>query len=135
MKKNILLTIILGIFFIPCNSQSNAQVKKIFSNKSIKFRVIHTPTKLLDSNKIEISQTLIEVYLPKSSLKKIESLKLTDWIELLSDVNTDWATCLYLYDRYKRDASQLDIKGGRKFWVRCCKKHDIIYWEEALSKK
>lgn len=134
MKKPVILNILLIFFCINIYAQSFKQ-KKIINNKTLSFKVIRTPTKILDSNKVELSQTLIKVYFKKGIEKKIKGLQFEEWISLLSDEDTDWAANLCLYDIYKRDASFLKIDKGRSYWKKCCKENDLAFWKITINNK
>lgn len=134
MNKNLILIIASAIFFICCQAQPALQKTEFPNNKAIKFRIITTPIKLLDSNRIEPSQTLVEVYIDQNIKSGFEKLSYEDWIKLLSDENTDWAANLFLYDFYKRDASYLEVRKGRKFWKRCCKESEVVFWKKKLQR-
>lgn len=103
------------------------------TNKSIKFRIIKTPTIILDSARVNLSQTLVDVVLSKSSEERVKKLKAEDWISLLSNSSTDWAANLCLYEIYKRDAVLLRADRGRGYWVNCCKEKDIVYWRSLFK--
>jgi len=130
-------TIYIFILFYFTVSSTMCQpvtlIKKL-NNDSIKFTILKTQTKLLDSNKVSLSQEFIKVKLSDSEKRKFRKMKPAQWLILLNDDKTDWAANLCLYDLYKKDAAVFKIVRTREQWRKCCKEQDIIFWSKELNK-
>jgi hypothetical protein len=133
MFKILTLVILLYAPIESCLGQEGT-VKNKFINNSINYRIIISPTMLLDSNRIEISRTLVKVVLSKSQRNKIKKFSYEEWIVLLKNNYSDWAANLCLYDIFERDASFFNDVDSRDIWIKRSKSADVTYWEDYLRK-
>lgn len=132
MRKILLTHTIISFFLIkPVIGQQDSLIT-IFKNDSFNFRIIRTSSKILDSNRIELSAVLIESMISKMDKEKIANLKYSDWLRLLNNEKTDWAANLYLYEIYRRDASIFENIKSIERWRVCCKKEDVDFWRKTL---
>jgi hypothetical protein len=102
-------------------------------NDSLKYNLFRPNLKLVDSNVVEISPTRVEVVLRNADRKKLENLKRSEWIKLLSDEKTDWAANIFLYDITKKDASTFEVVQNKEAWRKCCKANDLDFWKKTLK--
>lgn len=128
------------ICLITCfivTASSIGQSKKsgsLLLNEQFRFNIISLNANILDSNIIDPSTTLIKSKISRHDSTVLSKLGYSKWMDLLSNNSTDWATNLFLYDVYKRDATAFKIIKNRKQWLKCCKEKDIEIWKIELSK-
>ena len=123
---------LISLFFIKNAMAQQDSLLGTFKNDSFKFTIIRISPKFIDSNRIEPSITIVESSISKRDKEKIENLKYSDWFKLLTNEKTDWATNLYLYEIYRRDASIFENVKDIKSWRFCCKKEDLDFWRKTL---
>jgi len=123
---------LFSLFLISFYLEGNGQLKSIIDNKNIEYRIIKTPTILLDSNRVELSKTYISVVLTDSARSKLKCISYNEWMTLLFDKYTDWAANLCLHDVFKKDAPLYRLDMNREKWIDCCNLVDIKYWKVNL---
>lgn len=128
--NKIILTFILLISIYGSNSFG--QLPDFIRNETVNYRVCITGLKFLDSNKVKLRTTFIEVFMSDSARKEVLKISYEKWMQLLSNKNTDWAANLYLWDIYKRETTDLVYPSNRSSWIKCCKVEDVYYWKKYL---
>ncbi len=132
--KQIFFSIIIFLFFINSTSCQTGKISHILNNESFKFVLVRTSTNILDSNSIEVSKTVVRATITANNRAKLKKVKDEDWIALLTNESTDWATNLYLYNFFNRDATQFEVIKTKEDWRKCCKEKDIEFWKKNLRK-
>jgi hypothetical protein len=77
--------------------------------------------------------SLVKSILSGSDKKRAGKLRNSDWIKLLTDEKTDWATNLYLYDINRKEASVFEVINTDVNWRKCCKEKDVAFWKDKFS--
>src|SRR5947209_7344851 len=121
---------IISFLFLILNSVIAQNKTKFLNNSSIRFEIWRQSLQMIDSNKIISTKYFIEINLNNKQRRILKSLSKKDWIRLLNDNNSDWATNLVLYDIYKKDAFLFNsVLKTRNEWILSNKSNDISYWK------
>lgn len=135
MRRKLVIYFALNVILIKFTNCQVNKISAVLNNESLNYTIVRTMPQLLDSNKIELSKTIIVIQLKKADKRKIAKLNADDWIKLLVNDSTDWAANLYLYWVYKKDASFFQIIKTKEEWKSCCKEEDLIFWRKQLSSR
>jgi len=134
------LTLIL--FFVTitsccfCQSNNWALKYKWINNKDVKYTIVRSGFKIIDSTTAIPGKNLVQVKLSKKQQRKLQLINNEDWIKLLEIPEKDWATNLLLYCMNKKDGSQfISLIKNRDDWVKFAKAEDTKYWIDLLSKR
>lgn len=129
MKSTFIFILILIKFYFGYSQEFNG---KLLDNSTFKYTWRKTNLKVTDSG-IQISKYLIITDYNRKQLNHLSKVNIEDWILMLNDSTSDWATNLFLYSVFERDATQLvDIPEPLLFWRNCCKTEDIYFWKDYL---
>lgn len=135
LMKTILLKVII---IIPLLSKGQDEINeryRFITNDSIRYDVLSVAPTLKATNKIRVTKYFVTVNISQNERRKYKKLNYKQWLLLLENNKTDWATNLILYDLYEKNANSFffDIK-SRKQWVVSQKEKDIKYWGKYLKK-
>ncbi len=117
-----------------CAIRSTSQnFDKSILNKNVKFQVWRNSTSITDTSNKNPGFLFLKVDLPefvKDTLKKLPNEYI---LKLLNDPATDWATNLFLYDYYEKEAYLfLTAISSRKDWLPI-KQSEIKYWRKKMK--
>ena len=130
--KTVIIFSILYACYVPLASCQYHQKLKL-NNRSFTFQILRTSTRFVDTDKLEVSQSLIKVNMPEKMKREMLKLKRGDWINLLLNDSTDWIANLCLYEIYKKDATSFEIVKNKEDWRKCCKDGDVVFWRRELK--
>jgi len=102
-------------------------------NDSLRFTILTTGVKIIDSDRVSISTALVRVNLTEKKKRELFKISRQNWIKLLSDTTKDWAANLCLYEIYKKDATVFKSIKTKDQWDKCCRSNDVNYWNQKLK--
>jgi hypothetical protein len=136
VKNNKLFLFYIFLFFNCMYAQELKPQKNglEFINNKIKYSVVRLSCKEKNGMAHTIVGKKIIVNLSNKQLDKLNKLTCKQWMNLLRDEKSDWATNVILY--YLNEKSALPYFDGKrskpKEWVGIFKEEDIKMWEAKI---
>ena len=110
--------------------------KVLIDNKNAKYIIKRKGLEIDSTGKVMPTTYLVCMDINKKLQKRVASKTYSNWVELLTDEKTDWATNLILYCVFKKDAFLFSsAETNREEWVRASKEEDVKYWKNFLKEK
>lgn len=126
------LKIFLSILILK-NSLLFSQDKNkilILINDSIKYKILLIGPTILPDEKYQPTKQIVLINLSDEEKNYYQTLSINEWVKLLSDTKTDWATNLILYWLFEKEASKLKL--GKNKWKKIYKAKEIDVWKSFL---
>ena len=131
MKLNLIFVMLCS--FLMGHSQDSICKLKL-ENENVSFTVYRYGMDFTAKTKPK-SNMVIETNIKDVALwKRIKLLTTEQWLCLLNNPKSDWATNLILYQLYEKDAVLFSTIKKREDWIGFRRDEDITYWKSFLAK-
>lgn len=127
------------LFFLAilCNSyrstSQNTGLCLLVKNENLRFTIWNISPVFNDSEIIVEPNIVVHVSIPDSIKRRFKNISVNEWINLLENIESDWAANLILYEIYEKNALVFEFVKKREDWVRMYRKEDIEYWKQKLK--